>query len=349
MTTVAVGGTLPNIIEMAKTHGQFGQTLPIVNTLQKAAPLVGRYMYWQQSNLPNGQLTVRVTGRPTASVRRVNQAIAPSKATFDQVTEAMCEISALAKVDPALLNGFQSAMMERARLLKYHPEVIAEDLEDTVINGSSADGSGEFDGFLVRPELSALGDQCLSASGTPSGSSNSSILLIYSGPDTCKIVYPSGTLAGVKHTDFGLGMTPGSTGADGTELPMWKDWFSVNAGLSIPDPQSVVRCANIIAGDVLDPGGTNDQGLADYTTNIVFRMSEMIDRVPQRIKSSGATPFWLMPRSVKSGFNIQILARAFGNVYSPMQQTAIGNSPESMYGIPIVISDLMGYAEGAVN
>jgi len=346
MTIVAVGGTLPTLIDMAKTHGQFGNVLPIVNTMKKAAPLAGR-MYWEQSNLPNGQLTVRVTGRPTAAVRRVNQAVAPSKATHAQVTEALTEFADFAKVDPSALNGFGSPMQERARLIAQHPEVLMELLEDTLISGASGDGSGEFDGFYSRPELSALGDQCLGAGGSGGGSVYASILLLYPGPNTCKIVYPSNTLAGVKHIDLGLSMSPGATGADGSELPMWKDWFAIHAGLSIPDPTSVVRCANIVTNDVKGVTGTQEK--TDYTTNIIYRMSEMMDRVPERIKSSGISPLWVMPRSVKSGLNIQVLAHTFSNVYQPAQLTGATQSPESMYGIQMVISDLMGYTEAQVS
>lgn len=344
MTVTAVGGTLPTLIDQAKTHGQFGEVLPIVNTLSKATPLAGM-SYWEQSNLPNGQLSVRVTGKPTSTVRRVNQAIAPSKMTAAQITEVLCEFASLSKIDPATLRGFASPMQERARLEKLHPEVLMEDLEETLITGASSDGNGEFDGFYARPELSALGDQCLGAGGT-GGSVQSSILLVYWGTDTCKIVYQRGTLAGVEHKDYGDGLSTGTTGAGGSELPMWKSWFSLNAGLSIPDPQSVVRCANILVGDVKGVSGTQEK--TDYTTNIVYRMSEMLDRVPARVKSK-ARGMWIMPRSVKSGFNIQILAHTFSNVYAPGQLTAIGQSPDTMYGLPIAICDLMGYTEGQVS
>lgn len=346
MTVVAVGGTLPTLLEQAKTHGQFGEVLPIVNTLAKATPLVSR-SYWEQSNMPNGQLTVRVTGKPTGSIRRVNQSIAPSKATYDQVTEVMTEYATLSKVDPSALKGFGSPMQERARLVRQHPVVLGEMLETDIIYGSTADGNGEFDGFMVRPELSALGDQCLGAGGTGGGSVYASILLVYWGSDTCKIVYPKGTLAGVQHVDHGLALTPTTTGTDSEELPMWKDWFSITAGVSIPNPLSVVRCANIVTSDVKGVAGT--QQLTDYTTNLVYRTAEMLDRVPETVKQSGRG-MWIVPRSVKSGLNIQVLAHTFSNVFQRGQIEANGSqNPDTWYGLPMAVSDQMTYTEAEVS
>lgn len=346
MTIVAVGGTLTTLLDQAKTHGQFGDVIPIVNTLAKATPIVSRG-YWEQSNMPNGQLTARVTGRPTASIRRANQAIAPSKSTFDQVTEVMTEYASLAKIDPAVLKGFKNKMQERARLISNHPIVLSELLETDLIYGATADGNGEFDGFFSHPELSALGDQCLSAGGTGGGSVYASIILAYWGSNTCKIIYPPGTLAGVQHEDHGCPLTPATTGTASSEIPMWKDWFQITAGLSIPNPLSVVRCANIVTADVKGVSGTQEK--TDYTTNLVYRTAEMMDRVREDVKAQGS-PMWIFPRSVMSGLNIQVLAHTFSNVFSRGQMDENGKQrPSTWYGIPVAVSDQMTYTEAEVS
>jgi hypothetical protein len=341
MVTTSVGGTLPTLIENAKLNNQHGDVLEVVDTMAKATP-VWANAYWDQSNQPLGEMTVRVVGRPTASVRRVNQAIDPSKATYSQVTEGVCEFASLSKIDDSVLTGFSNKMAARAELIMQHPLTLAEMVEESWIYGAASDGLGESDGFMAREHLAGIGSHCLDAGGTGGGSVYGSMLLTYWGPKTTKIIYPMGTLAGVQHKDFGLVLSPTEAGTAGAELPMWKDWFKAHCGLSIKNPLYQVRLANILRTDLV--GVTGTQTLTSYTSNVVYLAAIAMQRIPL---AKLGTPRWIMPRAFAEGLAIQYMATANANVWQ--RRDINGTQVDFLHGIPIDPSDVMGFTEAEVN
>ncbi len=343
VTTTSVGGTLATLIENAKLNNQHGGVLPVLDILAKATP-IWQNAYWEQGNQPLGEMTVRTVGRPSASIRRVNQAIEPGKATFAQVTEGVCEFASLSKIDDSVLLGFTNKMQARAELIMQHPLTLAEMVEESLIYGAASDGLGESDGFMARPELSAIGSHCLNAdpASTSGGSVYGSMILTYWGPQTTKLIYPMGTIAGVEHKDFGLVLSPTEAGTAGAELPMWKDWFKVHCGLSIKNPLYTARVANIIRTDLV--GVTGTQALNAYTSNVVYKAAIAMQRIPL---AKLGTPRWIMPRGFAEGLAIQYMATANANVW---QRRDINGQPvDFLHGIAIDPSDVMTFTEAEVT
>jgi hypothetical protein len=108
--------------------------------------------------------------------------------------------------------------------------------------------------------------------GGGDGSTNSSLWFVTWGDDTCHLIHPQGTAAGLQHRDLG----EDTKVVNNTQYQIYRDHFKWNVGLSVRDWRYIVRLANLESG-----AAEVDRVDASSTTlnNFIFRLTEAHERM----------------------------------------------------------------------
>lgn len=334
-----LGASVLTLAEFARRTGPDGMPQRMANVLSQSSPAM-RDAVWIPSNLPTSNRSTIVTGLPVVRRRRFNAGVAPSRGTTSQITDTMELLEARSHVDAKELEVMGNAAQHRVKEGRLFLESMAQTAETDFFFGDEGADPEEFNGLIVRPNYTSLGDNALGAGGT--GSDLTSIWLVGWGEGKISMLYPKNTTMGLRHMDRGLQEVQDATGISGAMFTAWVDTWTWDLGLCVEDGRYAVRIANIEDEDVLGVSGT--QELTDYTTNIMFLMTRALHRIPNR----GAVKLvFYMARTIFEGFDVQALARTTPNVFQTRQVD--GETVTTFRGVPIKISDAIGYTEAAIT
>lgn len=331
-----LGGDILNYADIQQRLDPRGMPAMVAELLKQACPVVDD-IPWAASNLPTSHKSTLRIGLPTVHLRRVNEGVPASKSQTSVIEDGMAMMAAWSHVDAKLLelSGHPEAIrMSEARAFI---EAMGQQFEELMWYGSEADDQKEFNGFSVRYDT--LGDNVISAGG--SGNDLSSIWLVGWGADKVFGIYPQHCLAGLRHHDHKLMPWQESTELGGEVLTAYVDEWEWTAGLVTKDHRFVVRICNIDHAELI--AAENEQAL-DSLDNILFCMSRALHRIPNL---SSCRPVFYMPRSILEGFDVQTLRRTTANVFQT--KDVQGQAVTTFRGIPMKVSDRLGYAESTIS
>jgi hypothetical protein len=141
----------------------------------------------------------------------------------------------------------------------------------TLFYGNTSTAPEEFLGLAPRySSLSAANAQNI-ISGAGGGSDNSSVWLIVWGDQTCHMIFPKGSKAGLIHEDLGLETVESTAGIGNARLRAYRDHFQWKCGLALRDWRYAVRIPNIDISNLVAKSSAAD---------LIELMIKAIHRVP---------------------------------------------------------------------
>jgi len=202
-----------------------------------------------EGNLPTGHRTTIRTGLPSATWRKLNYGVQPSKSKTAQVTDTCGMLEAYAEVDKALadLNGNTAAF--RLSEDRAFVEAMNQEMASTLIYGNEATDDAKFTGLAARfatrsATATEIGNHIIkpAGTGTITGSDQTSIWLVGWGGNACHGIYPKGSKAGLQHKDLGEVTL---TDAAGGRYQGYRSHYKWDLGLTVRDWRYIVRIANL--------------------------------------------------------------------------------------------------------
>jgi hypothetical protein len=317
-----------------------GTLRDMVYLLEERCPLQ-KNLHMKASNKTTSHVSTFQVGEPTVTLRQINEGVASSIGTTEQVEDGMTIQAIQMTTDIDLLEMNDDPNEVRTSQMRMAMNSLVKSGEGLYFYGTPADDIAEFYGLSNRAEFNvAASDHVVDASG--SGSDNASIWLIYHHPDVIHSIFPKNARGGVYHKDWGPQLVQTAATLGGGKIPAVVDEYKWITGLVVKDPRQICRIANI---DVSELGTlTGDQEVADLT-NVIFSMTKAMHRI---FAPSMGQPAWYMGRSIAEGMAIMAQSMTHSNVFSYEQVHGKGPKGLHAHGIPVFISDQLLYDEAQV-
>jgi hypothetical protein len=298
---------------------------------------------WVEGNLPTGHRTTIRTGLPTPTWRLLNYGVQPGKSTTAQVTDSVGMLEAYSEVDKDLadLNGNSGAF--RLSEDRAHLESMSQTMASTLFYGNTGSDPEKFMGLAPRFASTSAdnGRNIILAGGdtTPGDNLHTSIWLIVWGENTCHMVFPKGSTAGLQNRDLGEETLED---ANGGLYQGYRSWYQWKAGLTVRDWRYVVRIANIEQASLtINP--TRGDRTAAGSIDLVDIMTQALETVEGL--TAGRAAFY-MNRRVASYLRRQITG--FSNVNLTFDNVA-GKHIMTFDGVPIRRTDAIVNTEAVIS
>ncbi|MDD4915728.1 MAG: hypothetical protein PHW13_11910 [Methylococcales bacterium] len=292
--TTALSNNALTLADWAKLQDPDGKVAVVANLLSQTNEILEDAVF-MEGNLPTGHRVTVATGLPAVYWRSYNMGVPSSKATVQQVDEAIGMLEAYCVVDKdlALLNGNTAAfrLQEDALFL----EAMNQTQAQTMFYGNPANDARQYMGLRSRYNNLAAGNAQNIIDGGGTGTTNTSIWLVVWGENTVFCPFPKGSKAGLIHEDMGEVTT-----WDGNQnrFQAFQTHYQWKNGLVVKDWRYVVRIANI----EVTPGGT-----PVISADLLSLMSRALDRIPNL--GMGRAAFY-MNRTVFSYLRLQALSKS---------------------------------------
>ena len=277
---------------------------------------------WIEANELTGHTTSVRTGLPEPTFRKLYGGVQPTKSTSVKVREGMGMLENYAEVDKSLadLNGNSAAwrMSEESAIV----EGFGQKLARYAFYGNEATEPEAFTGLAPRfnDQAAVNGENILTSAGTPDGSDNASIWVVVWGPNTCHMIYPKGSKAGLQIVDKGQVTIENVDGAGG-RMEAYRTHYKWDCGMVVRDWRYVVRI-NYDLEDIVANGATGP----------VLR--DMLAKAMRRIPSLNAgRPAIYMNRDSLDAFDLQMNRDPL--LQFKTQEDAQGKFVTSFRGVPI--------------
>lgn len=238
-------GTKLTLADWAKRIDPGGKVDKIVEMLNETNEILDD-MVWLEGNLPTGHRTTIRTGLPSATWRKLNYGVQPSKSTTIQVDDTCGMLEAYAEVDKKLadLNGNTAEFRlseDRAFI-----EAMNQEFADILIYGDTDTNPEKFLGLAPRYSDILAGtsygkNNVLNAGGD--GTDTSSIWLVVWGPNTVHGIFPKGSKAGIETQDLGE-VTLEDSNMPAGRYQGYRTHYKWECGLCVRDWRYIVRIAN---------------------------------------------------------------------------------------------------------
>lgn len=324
----------PTLVDVAKRLDPDGKIAAIAELLAQTNPIL-QDMVFKEGNLPTGMRSTARTSLPGVAFRRVNAGTTPTKSTTAQLEDQTAILDAWSEIDKKVadLNGNTAAwrLSEASAFI----EAMNQEMIGTLFYGNSNTDEREFTGFAPRYASAASGvtkQNVLDAAG--SSTDNTSIFLVVWG-DNCHGIYPKGSTAGLKHTDYGLQVIENAGGVSGALMEGYRDHYEWEMGLHIRDWRYVVRIGSIDVSNLV--AESSDADLTKF-------MTKALHRIP--MLASGRAAFYCN-RTVAQYLDIQRQERV--QTGGQLSYQVVDGVWTSMFrGIPIRTVDQIVENEAAV-
>lgn len=325
----------PTLADFTSRMTQEGKVDPsIIEILNETNEMLDDAVWQEATGVTENITTVR-SGLPTATWRRLNYGVQPSKSKTKQVSDTIGMLEAYAEVDKKLadLNGNTEAwrMSENRAFL----EAMNQEFQRAVIYGDLVDDPAKIMGLAPRfnthdKTKAENAINVIDAGGT--GSKLTSIWLVCWSPNTVYCTYPKGLTAGLQHQDLGEVTLDD---ANGGHYQGYRSHYEWNVGLVVRDWRYVVRIANIDVS-TLKNDAASGADLVDFMTDAI----ELLPNVKI------GRPAFYCNRTISAFLRKQI--RNAKNVNLTLDQVA-GKKVVSFDGIPVRRVDALEVGETVVS
>jgi hypothetical protein len=323
--------TNPTLADLAKRTDPDGKIDSIVELLSETNEVLSD-MTFMEGNLPTGHRTTIRSGLPSATWRKLNYGVQPSKSTTVQVTDSCGMLEAYAEVDKALadLNGNSASFRlseDRAFL-----ESMNQTMATTLFYGDTGTDPEKFMGLAPRYSATSAesGDNIVLGDG--SGSDNTSIWLVVWGPNTCHGIVPKGSTAGLKHNDLGEVTLEDAAGG---RYQGYRTHYKWDVGMTLRDWRYVVRIANIDVSNLTKNAASG--------ADLIDLMVQAAEKIPNL---GLGRPVFYGNRTISSYLRRQITNKS--NVQLNMDEVA-GERVMTFDGIPFRRNDAILNTEATVS
>lgn len=253
MSTLAA--THPTLMDLKSRLDASGNVIPVIEMLSQTNEIIEDAVFLEANELTGHTTSVR-TGIPEPTWRKLYGGVQPSKSTSVKVREGLGMMENYAEVDKALadLNNNSAAwrLSEESAIV----EGFGQKLARYMIYGNEATEPEGFTGLAPRfnDQAAVNGENILTSAATPDGSDNTSIWVVVWGPNTCHMVYPKGSQAGLQIKDKGQVTIENVDGAGG-RMEAYRTHYKWDVGMVVRDWRYIVRI-NYDLEDIVASGAT---------------------------------------------------------------------------------------------
>lgn len=243
MTTV-LPATYLTLLDYAKREAPGGGIDQIIEVMEASNPIMADANV-MEGNLPTGHRSTQRTTQPAGDWRLLNAGVVPEKSTTKQITDNCGILEAYSRldVDIASLNGNEAAF--RASEDNAFIAGITGTAATSLFYGNQGTDPEEMHG--LSPRYNSLTGEYASQiinGGAATGQTDcTSIWLITWGPQTCSLIYPKGSKAGLTSEDLGKQLVLDAAGTGYYTAYVTK--FQWKLGLCLRDYRYVIRICNI--------------------------------------------------------------------------------------------------------
>lgn len=262
------------LADVAKKGDKVAEVLTLKNPMLKDIP------YTQMNEGTIHKESIR-SFLPRPVYRKANQAIAAQKSGIEERTFSAAHFESRSQMDAKVAErgGKERVGINRWNQAQGHIQGMANEHANLAIYGSPA-GEGNKDvGFMdiyyTVNSAVETSKQVVDAGGT--GSDNTSILMVNWGPQSIFGVYPAGTQAGLKRTDYSAGgklvQLQGLDAAGNTgTFYGYDEIFELDHGLVVKDWRQASRIANIDVSNLI--ANTSAADLIDLLITASYKLDD---------------------------------------------------------------------------
>lgn len=319
MATLAA--THPTLLDLKSRLDSNDNVVKVVEMLNQTNEVMDDAV-WIEANELTGHTTSVRTGLPEPTWRKLYGGVQPSKSTTAKVREGLGMLENYAEVDKSLadLNNNSAAwrMSEEAPII----EGFGQKLARYMFYGNEATEPEAFTGLAPRfnDQAATNGENILTSAATPDSTDNASIWVVVWGPNTCHMIYPKGSKAGLQVSDKGQVTIENVDGAGG-RMEAYRTHYKWDCGMVVRDWRYVVRI-NYDLEDIVASGATGP----------VLR--DLLAKAMRRIPNLNAgRPAIYMNRDSLDAFDLQMNRDPL--LQFRTQEEAQGKSVTRFRGVPI--------------
>ncbi len=262
------------LADVAKKGDKVAEVLTLKNPMLKDIP------YTQMNEGTIHKESIR-SFLPKPVYRKANQAIAAQKSGIEERTFSAAHFESRSQMDAKVAErgGKERVGINRWNQAQGHIQGMANEHANLAIYGSPA-GEGNKDvGFMdiyyTVNSAVETSKQVVDAGGV--GADNTSILMVNWGPQSIFGVYPAGTQAGLKRTDYSAGNklvqlqgldAAGNTGT----FYGYDEIFELDHGLVVKDWRQASRIANIDVSNLI--ANTSAADLIDQLITASYKLDD---------------------------------------------------------------------------
>ncbi len=261
----------------------------IIEMLAQSNPILEDMMF-VEGNEATGHVSTIRTGLPSATWRRLNYGVQPTKSKTAQVRDKIGMLEAWSEVDKDLasLNGESAAFLLSEAVA--HIEGMNQQMATTMFYGDENVYIDRFTGLAPRyavPSATSgnIGTNVLAYAdeSSTSGSDIYDIFLVVWGLNTVHGIYPKGSVAGLQMENLGVQTVLDDAGG---KYRAHQTHFQWKCGLCVRDWRYAVRGANVDLS-VIEAEAT--------TTALLDLMRKMYFRLPRNFQAMGNPAFYVPP------------------------------------------------------
>lgn len=236
-----IGNTYLGLADIHRGKTKNGEMADIINMLAQTNSIMDDAIT-RECNQGTTHVHTVLSGLPPVTWGRLYQGIPNGKAQRTQVTDVTGFVEGLSTVDARLAEVEPHIGQFRLQEAQSYIESMSQEMARALIYENQSTNPEKITGLAPRfNDLSAeTGSQIIDAGGT--GSDNTSIWFVTWGTDACCLLYPKGTVGGMKREDKGEQPIDDSAGNRYYAL---QELFRWHCGLAVRDWRKVVRIANI--------------------------------------------------------------------------------------------------------
>lgn len=332
--STAIGNTYLTLRDYAQREKPGGGIDEIIEVLATSNPILADANVIE-GNLPTGHRSTQRATDPSGTWRLLNYGVAAEKSTTVQVTDTCGILEAYSKldVDVASLNGDEAAF--RAS----EDNAFITGLNDTVATaifyGNQGTDPEKMHGLAPRYNSTSGDYSGQVVNGNGSGSDNTSVWLVTWGPQTCSLIYPKGSKAGLQSEDMGKQLV---TDSNNLMYTAWVTKFQWKIGLMLKDYRYVIRICNIDNSDLTADAASG--------ADLMSLMTDAYYARPTVDLGNMAKTFFYCNKTVAKFLHKQAQNKSNVNLTLDMP----GGKPiVSFLDAPIRVCDNITYAEATVS
>jgi hypothetical protein len=274
MTTTTIGSTYETLLDWKSIQKPGGGIDNIIDVLAASNPII-KDAHIMPGNLPTGHQYTQAVTEPTGTWRKLNYGVATSKGTDQQLKDYCGILASYSRIDKDIADLNGNAALYRAKKDQKHVTGLAKTVATAVFYGNQGTDPEQPHGFMPRYNslTGAFADQIVDAGGTGSND-NTSILIVTWGPETCALIYPPGSTAGLERQDLGLQLV---TDSNGLQFTAYVTEFKWKLGLCLLDYRYVIRIANIDVSALTTDASAGADLLDKLVDAYYSRPSDLLD------------------------------------------------------------------------
>lgn len=250
-----IASTYLTLLDWAQREKPGGGIDEIIEVLANTNPIIGDASV-MEGNLPTGHRTTKRSSDPTGTWRLLNYGVAPEKSTTEQITDLCGILESYSKIDVDLasLNANEAAFRaseDNAFITGFNDTVAT-----AIFYANQNNNPEQMHGLTYRyndltSPAGASSTQVINCSGT---ADLTSVWIVTWGPNTCSLMFPKGSKAGLQNEDLGKQLVTDATGVYNYQA--WVTKFQWKLGLVLRDYRYVIRICNISTSDLTSDAAT---------------------------------------------------------------------------------------------